>query len=916
MDTQRKMYDVRVIRYIKARPETGPDGKTISVPLKTDFESFCKRKQGRQYVICLSHFDYLVFDHLSESPHKSPLDVIDQDRKSQTPDNTGDKSGTLMEDNYTYPLYMLKQIDSDATRQEVSDFWEQKSDYTSVVRIHYRGSSKGDLHLGADFFVQQMIAAGIKITMREPETIKVEVPVITGENPPVEVDVLCLVYDSLELGDSVVILKSSSMTATLHVSRMLNKMPCVLDCYTYIGISPELFADPAEHKNNQRDRIKLNSASTRFTVKTLKAANDYFGKYFRGEEIGFITGTTDARIRWKGDASGNLSEQIFLGKIAKLDPDNPEFHQAFRDVITRTGIEWPLTSEDEGDQPTEFSSDYGMLFDENKTPAICWFSGNGGIPLWLKNDDLLYLSLKKLLGAIQAMGQDGVMDALAELLIPSMRALFSRLYELKDCGWNPAYKGSIEGLLQDYNSLIQNISQLESQLVQHPEIYPVPYYIPAAVLQFELQFTRRCSELFRDMDDDKEKKYVFLPVLIPKYQSDASTIAPLDPGHERESVGVDKRHDGGERISPLRIYLPIKLLYRPHEAAHQLCHELAHYCGDTPRNREARFEAFCTCCAAMLMASWEEMIGDKDVYIDWGDSTIKGELNLLRERIKSGYRKNKKYYLTDVREHLLQQIQGIGLNPRYYEYFHNILFVHTYASQSSIIRAKIMTQQSRMNAMAYTLFWYQHIDYLKDIFRECYADLAMLKLLDSSAKTYCEGFYESFENIRNRGDIISEIFKNSSLKRQVDRLAFVLYIMGDAFISAAKEIQDKPIPVQYAIEQAELLKELSDAVLKNHDGDAAPRRVRWNGEVKNDSTMTEEECRAIVGYLRKCKQTLDQKLEKLAPKKLEMLRAALKATSPDGFDWAEVQEFVWNIQHTSCKRKPQKVLRKRPKKTG
>lgn len=953
MATQKKKYDVRVIRYIKARLKKGQDGESVSTPSKIDLENFCKGKEC-QYVICLSHFDYLIFDCLTENSEKSPLDVIDKDRKNQTSCDIGDKEYALKEDNYTYPLYILTEIGDDTAGQKISDFWKLKSDYTSVVRIHYSGGGEEATHLGTDFFMQQMNTAGIEISKQGPAIVTVDTPV--GDNKEVPVEVSCLVYDSLELGDSVVILKSSSMVATLNISRILNEMPCVLDCYTYIGIKPDLFTNPEEHKKCQRDIIKLNSASTRFTVKRLKHAGDYFDKYFMGEEIGFITGTTDARIRWKGDSSRNLSEQIFLGKISKLDPDKPEFHRAFRDVITRTGIEWKNKSKEQNTQQTELSSDYMMLFDKDKTPAIGWFSGNGEMPQWLKNDDLLYLSLKKLLGAVQAMGQDGVMDALADLLVPSMRALFSRLYELRDTGWKPEYKGIIEGLLHDYYSLIQNISQLESQLVQHPEIYPVPYYIPAAVLQFELQFTKYCSELFRDMDDDTRKKYVFLPVLIPKYQSDASTIAPLDPSHGSSLIEVDGR------ISPLRIYLPIKLLYRPHEAAHQLCHELAHYCGDVPRNRDIRFEAFCICCAAMLMTSWEEMVGDEACYIDWDDSTIKEELNFLEERIKSGYKKNAEFYLTDVREHLLEKLREIGLNPRYYEYFHNILFVRTYTSQASIIRAKIMAQQSRMNSMVYTHFWEHHIDYLKDLFRECYADLAMLKLLDCSAETYCKCFYESFESVHKKfsnkaKEITLEILSDPSLKRQVDRMAFVLHIMGDEFMSAAREISNKPIPVQRAIEQAELLKELSkvtrnkssaaeqriscrihailktrntsripsfselspesksfavssfqfdqsfpNVVMQNQDAEAVSGRPGWNGENKNDSSMTKMECRAIVQYLQKCRQALDRKLaelDKRDSKKLKTLRTALKATSQDGFDWAAVQEFVWKIQHTS-----------------
>lgn len=44
------------------------------------------------------------------------------------------------EDNYTYPLYILKEKDAAIDR-----FWEQKSDYTSVIRVHHSYDIGGDL---------------------------------------------------------------------------------------------------------------------------------------------------------------------------------------------------------------------------------------------------------------------------------------------------------------------------------------------------------------------------------------------------------------------------------------------------------------------------------------------------------------------------------------------------------------------------------------------------------------------------------------------------------------------------------------------------------------------------------------------------------------------------------------------------
>lgn len=120
------------------------------------------------------------------------------------------------------------------------------------------------------------------------------------------------------------------------------------------------------------------------------------------------------------------------------------------------------------------------------------------------------------------------MDDLANLLIPSLHALVERISQLAKLKKEeiPNAINEIHDLIRDYFYLIYDISRLEGQLVQHPELYPAPYYLPAAILQFEMQFTYCCSKLFRDTAQET----LFHPVLIPHYQSEASTFAPLGSG--------------------------------------------------------------------------------------------------------------------------------------------------------------------------------------------------------------------------------------------------------------------------------------------------------------------------------------------------------------------------------------------------
>lgn len=909
MGAQKKRYDVRAIRYIKTRFEVDMNGDEKVLPTEGTVQEHCEKNNG-EFVFCLSHFDYLVFDRLydGDNDSRSPLTVIDEDRRMQALRENNEEM-LLKEDNYTYPLYMLLDISDSHVKDNVLAFWDTKSDYTSVIRIHYSYGKGEEQHLGAEYFVNQINKNIIDREVHKVSTdnnilpkYEIEVPDCDGSY--VRTEFHYLVYDSLELGDCVVILKADSLVGTLTFARLLNDIACVLDSYTYIGINPTLFKNDAQKGEKNRDSISLESASTRFTVKQLREANEFFSDYYGEEEIEFITGTTDARICWKKTSqSDSLSEEFFLEQISKLDPNRIHFHKAFRDVITRTGIQWNRESNNGAMSKQQLSEEYIQLFIQpSDESAVNWFiypdKNFKYLPNWLRSDKLLFLSLKKLLEAIRTMGKDGVMDALANLLIPSMRALFSRIYELSDKKWKLEYKQEIEELLRDYFSLIQDISQLESQLVQHPEIYPAPYYIPAAVLQFELQFTRLCSELFLDKHCGsfrEGKRYTFYPVIVPSYQSDTSTMAPLDPCRTKVYANTV------EPISPLRTYLPIRLLYRPYIAAHQLCHEIAHYCGDNARQRGKRFDALCTCGAAMLMTTWEEMLEDETCELDWENSQIIRELHALQDRIKASCEGvAPDYYLTEVVEQLREQVRIIGLDPRYYEHFHNILFLNAYKTQLDIMRARIIIQRNQVSQLlSLSDYWYQHIAYLEELCKECYADIAMLKLLDCNAETYYECVKVSFEELEKEYEsqdaFLSYIFTASNVKLHIDRLAFVIYSMGNKFLeNAENSVQTPPLWFKRSLEQARTL----EAKLKKKNVSVSEKeRNRWNGDQRVNSTMTQIERKAIASYLGQCANALDQKMKKINKGKLTDLRTALLATSTERFDWTAVQEFVWKVQY-------------------
>jgi len=883
-------YDVRAIRFIKSQYARDPDGKKKLWPSKTALETHCN-KMNSQYAICLSHFDYIIFDNLGANLGTlSPLDRIDQDRQIQSVESSS-SCDILKEDNYSYPLYMLRTLKDDACNRAVVDFWSLNSSYTSVVRVHYSYQKERAPHLGSEYFHNLMIEwckkkpCDIRL-IRDSTALYFAVMVPTTKDESIESNVQCLLYDSLELGDCIIVLKSDSMVAALTVSRFLNSIPYVLDSYTYIGIEPKIFENTTMHGNSNRDKIRLASASTRFTVRDLKKAIEFFSRY-PGRQMGFITGTADARLRWRS----RCSEKAFLDNISSVSPYESEIYEAFRDIITRTGIDWYSNGERTESAVQQFSNDYQQLF---LTPegqsTIAWFLTPGGpsedCPKWLKQDGLLFLSLKKLVGSVRAMGSDAAMDALADLLIPSMRALFFRISQIDDKKWNPKYSREIEELLQSYFQLIQNISQLQSQLVQHPEIYPAPFYIPAAVLQFELQFAKKCSELFNDQSSEI-LPYTFYPVILPSYQTDASTFAPLDPR------SFDPSHTGNY-ISPLQINVPINKLYKPYETALQVCHEVAHYCGDICRKRELRFTTLCRCCAAMLMVSWENFIETQNFTINWNDLAILRELESIEIRIRelcSGAQPQ--YYLSDVKRELIKNIHIIGSDSRFIEYFHNILFVSG-MSHHSDFQVKLAYQRNKLNdRYPFQTYWNGHINYLTMLCKECYADIAMLILTGCSIESYIQALEASFASLEQSTSEPNKIWTYSKVKLHIDRVAFVLHVMGEA--SEATKIKS-PKPTKW-LDQA--LKQVKVLQTDSPKLETFNELTSWNGPMQNFSTMSQIERIAITDYLQACKLELFVKVTDLHTNSSELanLQDALDAISPNKFDWATVQEFVWQIQY-------------------
>ena len=252
-------YDVRAIRFIKT---------TADNPIK--------HNKKAEY-ICLGHFDMMHIDKLKYAKGEKdyPLERISADRLS------GREGMLQCPENFINSLYILKCVPPDEL-DEVEKFWGISSTFTVVTRIHCKyttNSSRQKKPFSAiiESYCRQMARNKKHNTHHAKETCVLTLKGVINSKTNAVTEVKCLFYDSLELGDTVVTMKSNSLAAILYIIRNITDEQCVKDTYSYCGIRRSLVQSKASiPKCNYEANACLEHISTRFSVRSNRYAEDYF----------------------------------------------------------------------------------------------------------------------------------------------------------------------------------------------------------------------------------------------------------------------------------------------------------------------------------------------------------------------------------------------------------------------------------------------------------------------------------------------------------------------------------------------------------------------------------------------------------------------------------------------------------------
>lgn len=878
------LYDIRAIRIIKSTKR-----RPLASFLETD----------ASFWICLGHFDIMEINQLaSGAQSQKPLDAIRKDSQSYRCIARTENTLETIEENYGYQLYVLRQFGEDEVDQEkkrLQTFWEIDTNFLIVARFHCDRINGSNSTEPFSEILAKRCESKERHGIIDRATndsgkgfIKLKVSPVNRERTGA-IDVMVTFYESLELGDIVGIIKSNSLSAILEVQRHLYETDEVRDAYTYCGIDRKLFGKSAQNVKNllqRRENIHKNTfldyVSTRFSINDTKNADTFIKENFSDvQEKFFAIGTADAVIN-----QGKCTEKQFLDTMRRIVHSTSSMYNSFNDIITRVGLCYRSPA----------PSKKGNL--QFKRVAFCESIPNYQDILndFYKKDYSWSYSLMKLLGTLRTMYENCVMDDLSDLLVPGVRALLERISHLdKNNLWRERDHEDVWEFLEYWTSLTSDITHLESQLVQHPELTSIRYYIPAMILRFEQKLVNSYVEIIHKLDqsevtDSQKRPRTFGPILFICSEERVSTQCFLDPEYDTSYVGS----------SPLGIFVPVHRLYQPWEIAHILCHEIAHYCGDYLRNRKKRLDCLTESAAAFLLA-------ELAVYLKspYEKATIPQERNFQKkivERIKRQYPsqdESESTYLKFVSEKLPSSVMKVGYHQKNLEEYQNIIW----GMQSPQEQLNHIFAVNKMNTMeAGVIIEKQCRDHILNclipLYKECYADIVMILVLNCNFSDYYRCVYAEEYELNSQNVAASE--------HHTDRMALVGLALHtiekepkweldsfkeNSWVQAAKEKIDaweKVSQVPEASEYRWLRKYLGKKKLS--DGSVV--------ETLNKYTLLADEAAQLLSYLEECTRIIWDQLKSAEEKsadvfqKLVAVRRYVCSAKDDTFNWNEMRTFL------------------------
>lgn len=511
---------------------------------------------------------------------------------------------------HTYPLYILHEasdgdVGPEAENAALDRFWEDEYPCIVVSRVHSDTPENGEeIEKALMTFLKDKFGKPIEGGERAGD-----LSIRVGKHT-----VHCLLCQTLELGDTVLVLKSDSLIACVEISQCLMGRKEVGDVYSYCGLHKRLFymlPDRFKKFKSSEKAVELAlkeplpHATMRFAVHSTYFADCFWEKLGVRKDVRYITGTSDAIIDFSGENCLKLIEIIQALKMGNYDKDVQRYtaQDAFDDVVTRVGIlydtehPWAKPPAEVISEKNRFKKSQRDLIN-NLNVVVNWLSD--------RNYDWM-LALSSQVRILLSLMNNCVTDDLSLLIWPSANAFIKRLRFMRDSDKKPTSDqiNGIKSFLDGWMTLTNDIVHLEVQLMQDPKLQAPRVHVPAALLAYYMAFLDKLNTLLNEIDklsgcwpslEGSPVATRYVPLIAHNIGSRPNTLCVNDP--------IDNFNDSYIGDCALLVSLPASLMYYPEDVAVIFCHEYLHYSGEIGRQREKRLNSILKTCAGLLLNRW------------------------------------------------------------------------------------------------------------------------------------------------------------------------------------------------------------------------------------------------------------------------------------------------------------------------
>lgn len=631
--------------------------------------------------VTMGHFDSM-YSYLLDTQDRNVFTVIHENNSVVAKKNDGD--------GYFHPLYLLTDTSDEA-------FWKRDSWFVAVTRIH------------------------LSSTVSNTQDIKKLKDDIAKQCK--ETSCSCHIYQTIELSDLILVVKSDLISPMLDT--VLNLWSCsgVGKVYTYCGMDYRYLTKPDAQPEEQNT---IGFLSMRFAVRDSSKADGFFRfieDTLGGEPVYSIAGVDDVIVNFQ-----KLKVQrvvcFFRSWLVDGLPEDIDLAGAFSDITTRLGT--PI--QNWGPQPTEDAAAASVEETEDALQQRCQELVDLNICVGelaeekrISQIDQYWLrSLSELSYSLLRLSRNVLLDEFVYLMLPGIRAF---LYNLKDIlsGENPDCLSVLdqEGccrFMDHCAQLMEHVMRTEGQLAHHPETRPILYDIPLAMLEHILAFLDLCSTILQTKDEpQKQIQFILLPGLCSEMKTEEMFAA------------------NGDLPGLLAISIPLHLMYEPQAVQIALCHELSHFVGENHRNREQRRECYIGAVA--------ELIADLIF-----ETERKSFIEQIRQRLESyisGFPDEDTWTISIFEEEVQTWIDDFlysaDLPSEYSSLIRDVLRSESSECCSKPVLLRADFDHLRMRNINY---FAQILPVFTRLFREIFADICMVSLLDLDADAYMDAFYD------------------------------------------------------------------------------------------------------------------------------------------------------------------------------